>query len=203
LIKKRQKFVFYKISLFYKNINIMIPEELQQKPPRDIDYAGNLFIKNRKKAKNLMLGSLLAIPLVGLIFWLKFGDFLPGLMWGAGITALGELMGFALMVNAKKAVELCKNGLVAIGTVQKSTITGNRGRYTSKDSAGYIFVDVLYKSDWGHQFRGKAAYIGASKEIDLKEGDEVPVLYSQKFPDKFLIYSTSLGMSAMGKSKKV
>lgn len=181
----------------------MIPEILQQKPPRNIDYAGDLFVKNRKKSKSIMIGSPLAIPLVGFIFWFKFGDLVPGLLAGAGITALGELLGFALMVNAKKAVELCQNGLVAIGIVQKSTITGNTGKYTSKDSAGYIFVDVIYKDDLGGQYRGKAAYIGASKEIDLKEGDEVPVLYSQKMSDKFLIYSDSLGMSAMGKSKKV
>ena len=148
-----------------------------------------------------MLGSLLLIPLVGVIFWLKFDDLISGLIWGAGITVFGELIGFALMTNNKKAVDLCQNGLVTLGTVQKAAITGNTGKYTTADSAGYIFIHVIYKEKLGRELKGQVPFIGSKKEIDLKEGDQVPVLYSNEKPEKFILYSSSLGISAIGKAK--
>jgi hypothetical protein len=179
----------------------MIPQELQKNPPRDIQYTDDLFSKNRKKSKSLMIGSTLLIPLVGILFWWRFNDFVSGLIWGAGIAALGELMGVALMLNAKKAVNLCQNGLVTLGTIQKAAITGNTGKYTTADSAGYIFIHVIYKEKLGRELKGQVSFIGSKKEIDLKDGDQVPVLYLNEKPETFIIYSTTLGISTIGKAK--
>ncbi len=181
----------------------MIPQELQKNPPRDIQYTDELFSKNRKKSKSIMLGSPLLIPIVGILFWLKFDDLIAGLIWGAGITLLGVLIGFALMMNAKKAVNLCQNGLVTIGTVQKSMIAGNTGKYTTADSAGYIFIHVIYKENLGRELKGQVTFIGAKKEIDLKEGDQVPVLFLNEKPETFILYSETLGISTIGKAKYI
>jgi hypothetical protein len=181
----------------------MIPQVLQQNPPRNIQYRDELFGKNRKRSKSIMLWSVFLIPAVGLLFWLKFDDFTAGLIWGAFVTLIGELIGFALMLNAKKAVFLCQNGIVTLGTVQKSTISGNTGKYTTADSAGYIFIDIVYKENLGRELKGKVTFIGSKKEIDLKEGDQVPVLYLNEKPETFILYSETLGISNIGKAKSV
>lgn len=180
---------------------MIIPTELQKSPPRDIKYSDDLFSKNRKKVKAIFIGSVFLIPLVGLLFWWKFDDLVPGLLWGAGIAAFCELFGLAFMMNAKKAANLCQNGIATIGIVQKSQITGNTGKYTTKDSAGYIFIKVKYKENLGRELTGQVTFIGASGEIDLKEGDEVPVLYLNEKPETFILYSTSLGVSTIGRAK--
>lgn len=179
----------------------MIPQELQKSAPRDIQYSDDLFKANRKKVKSIFIGSFLLIPLMALLFWWKFGDLVSGLIWGAGLTAFCELFGVALMVSAKKAVNLCQNGIVTMATVQKSSITGNTGKYTTADSAGYIFITVTYKENLGRELKGMVSFIGAKKEIDLKEGDQVPLLYLNEKPEMFILYSESLGISTMGKAK--
>lgn len=178
-----------------------IPTVLQKSPPRDIKYSDDLFKKNRKKVKGILIGSIFIIPLVALLFWWKFDDVISGVIWGAGIAAFFELFGLAFMMNAKKAANLCQNGIVTVGTVQKSTIAGNTGKYTTKDSAGYIFIKVKYKENLGRELTGQVTFIGASKEIDLKEGDEVPVLYLNEKPETFILYSESLGISTIGRAK--
>ena len=61
--------------------------------------------------------------------------------------------------------------------------SGSIRKYTTKDSAGYIFIKVKYKENLGRELIGQVTFIGASKEIDLNEGDQVPVLYSNEKPD--------------------
>lgn len=179
----------------------MIPEELQKKTPRDIQYTDDLFKTNRKKVRAIFIGSFLLIPLMALAFWWKFNDVLAGALWGLGLTAFFELFGLAMMISAKKAVNLCQNGIVTIATVQKAAITGNTGRYTTADSAGYIFINVIYKENLGRELKGMASFIGSKKEIDLKEGDQVPLLYLNESPETFILYSSSLGISTIGKAK--
>lgn len=181
----------------------MIPAELQKKAPRDIQYTDDLFKTNRKKVKAIFVGSFLLIPLVALLFWWKFDDVVAGVLWGAGITAFFELFAFAMMLNAKKAVNLCQNGIVTIATVQKAAITGNTGKYTTADSAGYIFINVIYKENLGRELKGMVTFIGSKKEIDLKENDQVPLLYLNEKPETFILYSESLGISTIGKAKYV
>jgi hypothetical protein len=180
---------------------MLIPEELKKNPPRDIQYSDDFFKTNRKKVKGILVGSVFIIPVVALLFWWKFDDVFSGVIWGAGIAAFFELFGVALMMNAKKAADLCQNGILTTGVVQKSQITGNTGKYTTKDSAGYIFIKVKYKENLGRELTGQVTFIGASKEIDLKEGDEVPVLYSNQKPESFILYSSSMGISTIGRAK--
>jgi len=175
----------------------MIPEELLKNTPRNIQYSDDLFKKNRKKVKGILVGSLFIIPLVGLIFMWKFDDLVSGLIWGAGIAAFFELMGLALMMNAKKAVNLCQNGIVTMGNVTKSSIHGN----SDATSAGYIFINVIYQEKLGKELKGIVSFLGNQKEIDLREGDRVPVLYLNEKPGTFILYSTSLGVSTIGKAK--
>ena len=179
----------------------MVPPELQKNTPRNILYTDELFKANRKKVKAIFLGSFLLIPLMAILFWWKFNNMLSGVLWGIGLTAFCELFGFALMMNAKKAVNLCQNGLVTIASVQKAAITGNTGKYTTADSAGYIFITVTYKENLGRELKGMVSFIGSKKEIDLKEGDQVPLLYLNEKPETFILYSESLGISTIGKSK--
>jgi hypothetical protein len=179
----------------------MLPEILKTKSPRNIQYSDDLFAKNRKKVNGIFIGALALIPVMAIIFWLKFDDFIPGLYWGAGIAAFFELFGVGLMMNAKSAVNICQNGLVVMGTVVKSNIAGNTGKYTTADSAGYIFVTVNYKENLGRELTGMASFIGASGEIDMKEGDQIPVVFLNEKPEKFILWSDSLGISTIGKAK--
>jgi hypothetical protein len=181
----------------------MIPIKLQKKAPRDIQYTDDLFKTNRKKVRGIFIGSFFIIPLMALLFWWKFDDVISGVIWGIGVAAFFELFGLALMMNAKKAVNLCQNGNVTIATVQKAAITGNTGKYTTADSAGYIFINVTYKENLGRELKGMVSFIGSKKEIDLKEGDEVPLLYLNEKPETFILYSNSLGISTIGKAKNL
>lgn len=182
---------------------MIIPSELQKNPPRDINYSSDLFKNNRKKVKAILVGSALIIPVFTIIFYLKFGadDIVTGVLIGFGIAGFFELIGLALYFNAKKAANLCQNGVVVIGNVQKSSISGNTGKYTTKDSAGYIFITVVFKEKLGRELKGMVTFIGAKKEIDLKEGDQVPVLYPDENPQTFILYSDTLGISTIGKAK--
>jgi hypothetical protein len=182
-------------------MNTIIPPELQKNPPRDIKYTDDLFKTNRKKVKAIFIGSFLLIPLLGVLFWWKFDNLVSGLIWGVGLTAFCELFGVALMMNAKKAVNLCQNGIATLATVEKSSITGNTGKYTTKDSAGYILINVTYKEKSGRELKGMVYFIGAKKEIDLKEGDQVALLYLNEKPETFILYSTSMGISTIGRAK--
>jgi hypothetical protein len=179
----------------------MIPEELQKKTPRDIQYTDALFAANRKKVRAILIGSFFIIPLMVLLFWWKFNDAVSGVFWGIGLCAFFELFGIALMMNAKKAVNLCQNGMVTLATVERSAIAGNTGKYTTADSAGYISVNVSYKENLGREMKGIAMFIGSKKEIDLREGDQVPLLFLNEKPETFILYSTSLGISAISRSK--
>ncbi len=180
----------------------MIPAELLKNTPRDINYSDPLFSKNRKKVKGILIGSLLIIPLVGMISWWKWDDLVSGILWGAGIAALFELMGVAMMLNGMKAVNLCRNGNVTMGIVEKSEIHGNTGAHSITQSAGYIFIHVIYNDRLGQGFDGMVPFIGNKQEIDLKPGEQVPVLYLDEKPETFILYSESLGISAIGKAKK-
>lgn len=180
----------------------MIPAELLKNTPRDIHYSDPLFSKNRKKVKAIFIGSLLVIPLMGLIWWWKWNELVTGLIIGAGVAAFCELFGLALMLSAKKAVNLCQNGNVTMGIVEKADIHGNTGAYTNSKSAGYIFIHVIYNDRLGMEFGGTVPFIGNQVEIDLKPGEQVPVLYLDEKPETFLLYSQSLGISAIGKAKK-
>ena len=181
----------------------MMPFVLQQKTPRNISYNDELFRSNRKKVKAIFIGSAFIIPLMGIIFMLKFDDLVSGLLWGAGLAAFCELFGLALMMNAKKAVNMVRDGEVILGTVTGSKIAGNDGKYSGPQSAGYIFVHVDYKDNIGREYRGMVPFIGAKGEIDLREGDKVPVVYQKEKPETFLLYSESLGISPIGRSKVV
>ncbi|HWY11133.1 MAG TPA: hypothetical protein VN026_07405 [Bacteroidia bacterium] len=181
----------------------MIPIELQKNAPRDIQYTNDLFKTNRKKVRSIFIGSFLLIPLMAVLFWWKFNDAVSGVLWGIGLTTFCELFGLALMMNAKKAVNLCQNGLVTMASVQKANITGNTGKYTTADSAGYIFINVIYKENLGRELKGMVSFIGSKKEIDLKEGDQVPLLYLNEKPETFILYSESLGISTIGKAKYI
>ena len=179
----------------------MIPKELQANPPRDIKYTDDVFKKNRSKTRGLFIYSLFVIPLCALLFWLKFGSgsIITGVLIGVGMAALGELMGLALMMNAKKAVNLCQNGIVTLGTVQKVDFqagTVKVGKSTKVDAAGYVFINVIYKDGSGKELTAKVMFSNVTqKEVDLKEGDQVPVIYLNENPEMFLIYSTSMGIS--------
>jgi hypothetical protein len=181
----------------------MIPQELQKKAPRDIQYSDDLFKANRKKVRSIFIGSFLLIPFIALLFWWKFDDVLSGILWGTGLAAFCELFGLAMMISAKKAVNLCQNGMVTLASVQKAAIAGNTGKYTTADSAGYIFINVTYKENLGRELKGMVTFIGSKKEIDLKEGDRVPLLYLNESPETFILYSESLGISTIGKSKYI
>lgn len=176
----------------------MIPEILKTKPPRDIQYSDELFAKNRKKVMGIFIGALFIIPLVAFIFWWKFDDLMAGVYWGIGIAAFFELFGVALMVNAKSAVNICQNGLMVMGTVVRWQIHGNT---SGQGSSGYILVTVNYKENLGRELTGMANYIGSSGEIDLKEGDQIPVVFLNEKPEKFILWSESLGISTIGKAK--
>lgn len=179
----------------------MIPAVLLKNTPRDINYSDAIFSKNRKKVKAILLGSLLIIPLVGLIGMWKWDDLVSGLLWGAALAAFFELIGLAFMLNGKKAVNLCRNGIVTMGIVEKADIHGNTGAYSNANSAGYIFIHVVYNERLGQELRGMVPFIGNQKEIDLREGEQVPVLYLNEKPETFILYSESLGISAIGKAR--
>ena len=191
---------YWEISTFKKTI-AMTPQELQKNPPRDILYTDELFAKNRKKVKGIITGSFFIIPVVALLSWWKFDDLISGIYWGIGICGLGELMGLGMMMNAKKAVSICRDGILTTGTIQKTGIYGNTGKYTTAESAGYIMYDVIYKEKLGTELKGKAMFIGSKGEVTLKEGDQVPVLYLQDKPGTFIIYNETLGISAIGRAK--
>jgi len=167
----------------------MLPVELTKPTPRDIDYKHELFAKNRKKITGIFIGSAFIIPLVALLFWWKFDDVMAGVWWGLGITALIELMGLALLVNTKKAVELFKNGAATIGVVESIKAPADR------QGNAYIVLNVSYADKTGQPYAGHIGTTGAAADADRKAGDQIAVLYMEDKPTTFAIYSPGIGIS--------
>lgn len=174
---------------------MILPTELSKAPPRDIDYNHELFSKNRKKIKSIFIGSFLLTPLVAMLFFWKFGDVVAGVIWGFGLTAFCELFALAIMVNTKKSVELFRNGIATLGTVDSINAPAD------KQGNAYFILKVSYADKLGMTFNGNVAMIGKATEADKKAGDQITILYMEDKPETFAIYSPGIGIT-MSRSKR-
>ena len=174
----------------------MLPIELSKAPPRDIDYNHELFKKNRSKIKAIFIGSFFIIPLTALLFWWKFDDLVPGIIWGAGIAAFFELFAIAIMVNTKRSVQIFKDGIATEGVVESIKAPPDR------QGNSIIVLKVAYSDKLGMRYSGYVSMVGKSTDADKKEGDKITVLYLNETPQTFAIYTPGIGISA-SKSKKV
>ncbi|HEY6161960.1 MAG TPA: hypothetical protein VI112_12075 [Bacteroidia bacterium] len=175
----------------------MLPPELQKPAPRDASLAENLLSRNRSTVRSLYIGSIAIIPLFAAIFVLKFGtdDIVAGILIGAGIGALVALMAFATQVNVKRSIRLFCEGNATLGIIQSIKAPADRRGNT------YAYMTIEFKNDLGQTVSGQALSMTNIKEIDLKAGDSVPVLYL-KDSKVFGIYSPGLGMTS-GHIKKI
>lgn len=181
----------------------MIPEIFKTNPPRAIQFKDELFSKNRNKSINTMLYAPIILPGFALILWLGFNDLKSGLIWGASITAFAEIFALGMLLNAKKAVNLCRNGILTSGMVTKVSTPGSNTKNSTSPSAKYIFIDIDYQTKSGLPFHGQVFFVGSSNEIDLDEEDHVPILYLDNKPENFILYSESLGISTIGTAKNI
>jgi hypothetical protein len=173
---------------------MQLPEELTKSAPRDIDYNHELFAKNRKKIKGIFIGAFLIIPLVAIIFAWKFGDLVSGVIWGACIAAFLELFAVALMVNTKKSVELFRNGVATLGTVDSMQVP------TDRQGNAYFVMKVSYANNLGMRYAGNVAMIGKATEVDKAAGDKIAILYFNDKPQTFAVYTLGMGIT-MSRSK--
>src|ERR1051326_2168903 len=169
----------------------MLPPELQKPAPRDASMAENLLARNRATIRSLHIGSLAIIPLFTVIFVLKFGteDVVPGILIGSGIGALVALIAFAQQVNIKRSIRLFCEGNATLGTIRSIKAPADRRGNT------YAYMTIEFKNDLGQTLTGQALSMTNIKDIDLKVGDSVPVLY-RKDSKVFGVYSPGLGMTS-------
>lgn len=165
-----------------------LPPELSKAAPRDIDYNNELFAKNRKKIKSIFIGSFFILPLVTALFWWKSGDPVPGVIWGVSIAAFFELIAFALMINTKKSVELFKNGIATLGTIESIQTPGDR------QGNAYFIMKVSYADKSGMRYGGYLALIGKRTEVDKQAGDSIAILYHEHAPQTFAVYTPGMGI---------
>lgn len=169
----------------------MIPQELKNNPPRNIQYTDKLFSKNRKRVKIIIIGSPFIILFTALIWWLKFSDVMTGVYVGIITMLFGELIGFALMLNNKRIVAICQNGILVIGKIVKVSIRGNAADYTTDSPTTYMLT-VTYKEKSGRELTGMISFPGS---VRIKKDDEVSVLYLNEKPEQFIIYIDNVGIS--------
>ncbi|MBA3664432.1 MAG: hypothetical protein H0W61_09515 [Bacteroidetes bacterium] len=173
----------------------MITSILEQSPPRAIDYNHDLFKKNRSRIKSVFLGSLLIIPLMAVLFYFKFDDLMAGVLWGIGLTSFFELIGVAMMINAKKSVELFRDGAVTQGLVDSIKAPPDKQGNT------IMVLKVTYADNLGVKYSGNASMMGKASDVDKKAGDPVTVVYKKDAPQTFAIYTPGIGIS-MSRSKQ-
>lgn len=171
-----------------------LPIELSKASPRDIDFNHAFFAKTQKRIKSIFVGAFFIIPLMALIFLWKFNDIVSGLIWGAALTAFFELFAVALLVNVKKSVELFRSGIATMGTVEKMDAPAD------KNGNAYFVMKVSYSDKFGITYSGNVATIGKASELDKKNGDQIIILYLEKAPQTFAIYTPGIGIT-MSKSK--
>ena len=134
----------------------------------------------------MIFGGAALSPLLVAIFWLAFGDFnLTTVLISVGISSLVELMGVALLINARKSFELFRTGRAVVGRV--SSVKASRGSYCA--------LEVEFLGSSGTLQVGSVVRVGG---LSVREGDPVAVLTSQADPRRFAIYSPGHGMMAGG-----
>lgn len=162
-----------------------LPPELRLPPPRPAAAAGHFLKKTRKTARKMLLGGLALFPALVVLFWVQFGDLNATTMGiSAGISGLVELMGAALLVNARASLTLFREGTAVVGTVRKAT---------SAQSA--LILEVEFKGATGATQVGQVTVLSGSGG-ELKEGTEVPLLYAPSHSRRCAIYTPKLGMMA-------
>ena len=174
----------------------MLPIELTKNAPRDIDYNHELFKKNRTKVKSIFIGSFLIIPLMTVLFYWKFGAdaAVSGALWGVCVTAFFELFAVALMVNGKRSVQLFKDGVATLGTVESVKAPADR------QGNVMMVLKISYVDKLGMNYSGLVSMVGKATEVDKKAGDEITVLYLNDKPQTFAIYTPNIGI-VMSRSK--
>jgi hypothetical protein len=167
-----------------------MPSELQAPPPRSLAAAGPLLDKGKQRARGIFIGGALLFPLVIAIGYFKFGDIDAIIVAGAlGISTLVELMGMAMLVQAKRAANLFSNGVASMGTIVKVKAPADR------QGNAYVYIDVQFRDAGGQSVTGTITTMANVSELDAREGAEVPVLHIAG-DRRMGIYTPKLGLMA-------
>lgn len=165
-----------------------LPEELRAPVPRDPSKAERLLAKSRAVARGAIGGGLAIVPVMLVMLWVQFGA-VDALALGlsAGVGGLVSLVGFGLLFNQRKVLELFVHGRATLSRARKVTVSAGG------DSA-YVTIELEVIDGEGRTRAGTVVMLGRPDEVDLREGDTVPTLEHE---GRLAIYTPKLGTIAV------
>jgi hypothetical protein len=176
-----------------EEIESMLPPELQAIPPRDPNTAGVLLANNAANPRNQILAFVLIPVCFVLLEWLKYGignsgDLRLAPCLGSGMDAFIGLFVLGVSVQRKRAARLFREGTATTGTVRKvQTPTDGSG-------AAYGFLQVEHQDAMGRTHTGMFSTLGSRTDMDVSEGDTIPVLHLPTSPRVCAFYTSGMGM---------